>query len=97
MISIEQFWAMVQTNPFLAIVMFLVLGTIFVNGATDAANAIAEPVGTRAINVDAAIFMSVVCNFIGLIGMTLVSTAGGACLRPPHRAHENQRVRGCQC
>ncbi|KXB32913.1 inorganic phosphate transporter, partial [Atopobium deltae] len=75
MISIEQFWAMVQTNPFLAIVMFLVLGTIFVNGATDAANAIAEPVGTRAINVDAAIFMSVVCNFIGLIGMTLVSTA----------------------
>lgn len=75
MISIEQFWAMVQTNPFLAIVMFLVLGTIFVNGATDAANAIAEPVGTRAINVDAAIFMSVVCNFVGLIGMTLVSTA----------------------
>ena len=75
MIDFGQFIGMLQTNPFLAIVMFLVLGTIFVNGATDAANAIAEPVGTRAINVDSAIIMSVVCNFIGLIGMTFISTA----------------------
>jgi PiT family inorganic phosphate transporter len=65
----------VRTNPFLALVMVLVLAIIFVNGATDAANAIAEPVGTRAIGVDAAIVMSVFANFIGLAGMSLFSTA----------------------
>ena len=75
MVSFPQFVAAVQTNPFLALVMVLVIGTIFVNGATDAANAIAEPVGTRAIGVNQAIAMSVVCNFVGLIGMTLISTA----------------------
>lgn len=55
--------------------MLLVFGSIFVNGATDAANAIAEPVGTRSIDVDAAIVMSVICNFVGLIAMSLISTA----------------------
>ena len=74
-VSFSQFVAAVQTNPFLALVMVLVIGTIFVNGATDAANAIAEPVGTRAIGVNQAIVMSVICNFVGLIGMTLISTA----------------------
>ncbi len=75
MVSFSQFFTMVGENPFLAIVIALVLGTIFVNGATDAANAIAEPVGTRSIGVDAAIAMSVVCNFVGLVAMTFVSTA----------------------
>lgn len=62
-------------NPFLALVFVLVMGSIFVNGATDAANAIAEPIGTRAIDVDSAILMSVVANFLGLVLMTMVSTA----------------------
>lgn len=75
MVSFGQFLGLLSANPFLALVMALVLGTIFVNGATDAANAIAEAVGTRSIGVDAAIAMSVVCNFIGLISMTVVSTA----------------------
>lgn len=66
---------MLSENPFLTLVMVLVLATIFVNGATDAANAIAEPVGTRSITVEAAIAMSVVCNFVGLVVMTLISTA----------------------
>ena len=75
MISFEQFLGMLQTNPFLAVVIALVLGTIFVNGATDAANAIAEPIGTRSIGVNAAIAMSVACNFVGLVVMTMISTA----------------------
>lgn len=75
MVSLDQFLSAIQSNPFLAVVIVLVLGTIFVNGATDAANAIAEPVGTRSIGVNAAIGMSVVCNFIGLVAMTLISTA----------------------
>jgi len=75
MITLSQFLGMLSENPFLLIVMVLVLGTIFVNGATDAANAIAEAVGTRSIGIDAAIIMSVFCNFIGLVAMTFISTA----------------------
>ena len=75
MVTFSQFLAAVQANPFLALVIVLVMGTIFVNGATDAANAIAEPIGTRAIGVDAAIWMSVITNCLGLVGMTLFSTA----------------------
>lgn len=75
MVTFTQFLGAVQANPFLALVILLVMGTIFVNGATDAANAIAEPIGTRAIGVDAAIWMSVITNFIGLVGMTFFSTA----------------------
>ena len=75
MISFSQFLGMLAENPFLVVVMALVLGTIFVNGATDAANAIAEAVGTRSIGIDAAIVMSVICNFVGLVVMTFISTA----------------------
>lgn len=75
MVTFPQFIEAVSSNPFLAIVMVLVLGSIFVNGSTDAANAIAEPVGTRSISVRNAIIMSVACNFVGLVGMSLISTA----------------------
>lgn len=75
MVSFSELLGLVAQNPFLALVLVLVMGTIFVNGATDAANAIAEPIGTRAIDVDAAIWMSVITNFIGLVGMTIFSTA----------------------
>jgi hypothetical protein len=51
------------------------IGHHFRHGATDAANAIAEAVGTRSISVDAAIAMSVICNFVGLVAMSFISTA----------------------
>lgn len=73
--TFSDFLQVLSTNPFLAVVMVLILGSIFVNGSTDAANAIAEPVGTRSISVRNAIIMSVICNFVGLVGMTLISTA----------------------
>ncbi|MDO4798281.1 MAG: inorganic phosphate transporter [Coriobacteriales bacterium] len=75
MVDFPQFLEALTSNPFLALVMVLILGSIFVNGSTDAANAIAEPVGTRSIGIRPAIVMSVVCNFVGLVGMSLVSTA----------------------
>ena len=75
MVSFSQFLDALASNPFLAIVMVLIIGSIFVNGSTDAANAIAESVGTRSIGIRPAIVMSVVCNFVGLVGMTLISTA----------------------
>ncbi|MBR3326172.1 MAG: inorganic phosphate transporter [Atopobiaceae bacterium] len=75
MVSFPQFLDALASNPFLAVVMVLIIGSIFVNGSTDAANAIAEPVGTRSIGVRQAIIMSVICNFVGLVGMTFFSTA----------------------
>ena len=50
MITLGHFFEMMVANPFLALVIVLVFGCIFVNGATDAANAIAEAVGTRSIS-----------------------------------------------
>ncbi len=75
MIDFSEAMEMVVSNPFLFIVMLLIMGSIFVNGSTDAANAIAEPIGTRSIGVNQAIIMSVICNFVGLVGMSLISTA----------------------
>ncbi|MFC2377246.1 MAG: anion permease, partial [Lancefieldella sp.] len=75
MITFGRFLDMIVANPFLAVVIVLIFGCIFVNGATDAANAIAESVGTRSIKVNNAIAMSVICNFVGLVVMCIVSTA----------------------
>ena len=75
LITLSEFFGLLASNPFLVLVMVLILGTIFVNGATDAANAIAEVVGTRSMDIDDAILMSVICNFVGLVAMTFISTA----------------------
>jgi PiT family inorganic phosphate transporter len=77
----ESFVGLVQSmlaNPLLALSMLLVAGTIFVNGATDAANAIAEAVGTRSITFRGAVCMAAICNFVGLMGSAVVSTAVAA-------------------
>ena len=77
----ESFVGLVQSmlaNPLLALSMLLVAGTIFVNGATDAANAIAEAVGTRSITFRGAVCMAAACNFAGLVGSAVVSTAVAA-------------------
>ena len=73
--TLPDFLAALGTNPLLALSMALVAATIFVNGSTDAANAIAEAVGTRSITFRNAIILSVVCNFLGLAGSVAVSTA----------------------
>ena len=75
MISFGVFIGALVSNPVLLVITVLVIGTIFVNGATDASNAIATAIGTRSINPDAAIAMGAICNFIGLIVMTYLSTA----------------------
>jgi len=73
--TFSEFLAMLAGSPLLALSMALVMGTVFVNGATDAANSIAEAVGTRAIGFRPAIAMSVVCEFLGLALSVAVSTA----------------------
>ncbi|MGN0077293.1 MAG: anion permease [Coriobacteriales bacterium] len=65
----------VASDPILGLIILLCLGATIVNGATDAPNAIATVVGTRAMSPTAAIIMAAVCNFIGLVLITAVSTA----------------------
>jgi len=63
----------VTANPILLITVLLTLGVIFVNGWTDAPNAIATCVATRAMPPKAAVLMAAVFNFLGTFAMTLVN------------------------
>lgn len=60
-------------NPMLLVSTVLTLAVVLVNGWTDAPNAIATCVSTRAINVRAAIIMAAICNFLGVLVMTLIN------------------------
>lgn len=75
MLDFSSFVDALMSSKLLAISMVLVAGTIFVNGATDAANAIAEAVGTRSISFRKATLMAVICDFLGLVVSVVVSTA----------------------
>ncbi|MCH4169167.1 MAG: inorganic phosphate transporter [Streptococcaceae bacterium] len=61
-------------NIALIITIVLVLGVIFVNGWTDAPNAIATAVSTRVLSIRFAVLMAAVMNLIG----ALISTLMGA-------------------
>lgn len=72
-ISFFEFLRQVIDNPALLITVILTLGVILVNGWTDAPNAIATCVSTRAIGPRAAILMAAVFNFLGVFVMTMVN------------------------
>lgn len=63
------------SNPLLLVVTILNIGVIIVNGATDAPNAIATAVSTRAMKPHRAIIMAAICNFIGLLVISFISPA----------------------
>ena len=69
-VSFAHFMAQVVSSPPLALTTLLTLGVIFVNGCTDAPNAIATCVTTRCMPVKPAIVMSAVLNFAGVLVMT---------------------------
>lgn len=69
------FLSELMQNPILLVVTLLNIGVIIVNGATDAPNAIATAVSTRAMKPRHAIIMAAVFNFLGLLLVSLVSTA----------------------
>lgn len=73
-VSLSFFIEQITGNPVLAITVFLTLCVIFVNGWTDAPNAIATCVSTRSMDVRAAIVMSAVFNFLGVLVMTMVNS-----------------------
>ncbi|HHX14418.1 MAG TPA: inorganic phosphate transporter [Clostridiales bacterium] len=70
-ISLDLFLSNLATNPALAVTVVLVLAVILVNGWTDAPNAIATCVSTRALDPKRAILMAAVFNFLGVFVMTL--------------------------
>ncbi len=73
--GLAAFLSALAGDPILGLIVVLTLGATIVNGATDAPNAIATVVGTRAMRPNAAIAMAAICNFIGLAAITMVSAA----------------------
>ena len=72
-ISLTEFIYELTHNVPLLITVLLTLGVILVNGWTDAPNAIATCVSTRAITPGAAIMMAAVFNFLGVFVMTIIN------------------------
>ena len=66
-ISLSEFLAQLAANPVLAVTVALTLGVVLVNGWTDAPNAIATCVSTRAMSARSAILMAAVFNFLGVL------------------------------
>lgn len=56
------------------ITSLLTMGVILVNGWTDAPNAIATVVSTRAMKPRSAIIMAAIMNFVGVLVMTLINS-----------------------
>lgn len=73
--SIMEFISQMIQNPMLFISAILTLGVILVNGWTDAPNAIATCVSTRAIEVRKAIIMAAFFNFLGVFVMTAINAS----------------------
>ncbi|NMA95295.1 MAG: inorganic phosphate transporter, partial [Clostridiales bacterium] len=63
------------TNPALTIAILLTLGSILVNGLTDATNAIATVISTRSLGPRSAILMAAGLNFLGVLVMTMINTS----------------------
>lgn len=72
-VALSDFWGQVLSNKTLMVTVLLTLGVIFVNGWTDAANAIATCISTRSISPRAAIVMAALFNFIGGFVMTIMN------------------------
>ena len=77
-VSFLEFMSQLVSSPVLAITVALVLGVVLVNGWTDAPNAIATCVSTKAMSPKAAILMAAVFNFLGVFVMTMVNASVAA-------------------
>ena len=73
--ELSAFLEQMSGNPILTITVALVLGVIFVNGWTDAPNAIATCVTTRCLSVRASILLSAFFNVLGVFIMTQINSS----------------------
>lgn len=67
-----------MSDPILLFTILLTLGVIFVNGWTDAPNAIATCITTGCLKERTAIWMSAVFNFLGVLVMTKINSSVAA-------------------
>ena len=74
-VSLDYFLQAVSSSPVLLITVLLTLGVIFVNGWTDAPNAIATCITTRCMGARSAILTSAVFNFLGVLIMTKINSS----------------------
>ena len=74
-LTFADFLAQAMAQPILFVILVLIIGVTAVSGATDAPNAIATVVSTRCLKPNTAIGLAAVFNFVGLVGMTFISTA----------------------
>ena len=74
-ISLTEFLSQLVSNPALLVTVLLTLGVILVHGWTDAPNAIAGVVVTGALPFPLAVLLAAVCNFLGVLCVTAVSTS----------------------
>ena len=74
-VSLSYFLDAMSGSPVLVITLLLTLGVIFVNGWTDAPNAIATCVTTRCLPARTAIMMSAAFNFLGVFVMTQINSS----------------------
>ena len=73
-VTLNEFLSNLLTNPALVITVTLTLGTIMVNGWTDAPNAIATCISTRSMAPRPAIIMAAIFNFLGVFFMTMINS-----------------------
>ena len=74
-VSFMSFLQSVTSSPVLLITVLLTLGVIFVNGWTDAPNAIATCITTRCMSTRSAIWMRAIFDFLGVIVMTQINSS----------------------
>ena len=72
-ISFGDLLSQLRANPMLGATVLLTLSVILVNGWTDAPNAIATCVSTRAMGAGSAILMAAAFNLLGVLGMTALN------------------------
>ena len=73
--ALTDFLSQMLQNPMLLVSTLLTLAVTLVNGWTDAPNAIATCVSTRAIEVRKAIIMAAIFNFLGVFVMTSINAS----------------------
>ena len=71
--DLSQILSLYAEFPMLIIASILVIGVIFINGWTDAPNAIATCISTRCIKPKTAIIMAAFFNFLGVLTMFFIS------------------------
>ena len=74
-VTLSHFLQQMASNPILLMTVALTLGVIFVNGWTDAPNAIATCISTRCMRVRPAILLSAGFNFLGVLVLTRINSS----------------------